>query len=144
MIKNMLHIKCCANCKHFNEDNLECELIIDNKYKFNTRTPYFYYCAMFKVNEKDITYSKDLLGYIDDIKQARKISKDKDKLIDNMAKFISNLDIDYNICTPMLNNKKCLAEQIEEDSFNKGEDVPIENIKKICIECVKNWFSKDN
>ena len=64
---------------------------------------------------------KTLKGIIN--KQNKEIKK-KDKIIDEMVKYIANLDIDEDICK----NIRCT---------NEGNE-----IQKNCSECVKQYFTK--
>ena len=52
-----------------------------------------------------------------------------------MAKYIVKQDIDFDICTSMCNQGRCLIEKAENDGIDSGLDM--------CMECVKIWFSEE-
>ena len=66
------------------------------------------------------------------VKPPKKSRENIDKLIYNMAKYIAELDIDFDICSPMCKQGKCELE-------NTCSEYDID----VCIECIKKWFSED-
>ena len=157
MLEGMEHVKCCGNCVHFLVLDKECNRgDIGSSY---IQCPEFYYCDEFELSQIDIDgstvpnidYNGDfqmLDGNWNDglpnkptkipmppVKPPKKSELDKDKLIHNMARYIAKQDIDSEICAPVIRQGGCLIEKEHANGVDCGLDM--------CIECVKNWFSRE-
>lgn len=141
MLEGMEHVKCCGNCINYLNLSKKCSL---NNY-INEISPEFNWCISFEVDEREFVEctSETNLGLpnkptkvpMPPVKPPKKSIEDKEKLIHNMARYIARQDIDSEVCIPLIREGGCLIEKEHANGVDCGLDM--------CIECVKNWFSRE-